>query len=267
MKKHRNRKEGLVMSLGHKLDREREEGLKRQLDACTDSLGELEELQDVKKALDSVKEEIDRAALSVDWEALADQVTEAAFRIEAAPGRRPSWGRFLVLKFRPRLRPFYAGVAAGILIGILGAYLVLKPGLSSPGRGERLFASKEFVEKVELEMARRETLDYLERSQYVLLDFVQVPAREARLGQGTYATAQAKDLLSKKRYLDSQLDKFQMAKAKQICDQIEVLFYELSQMSSGLSEVELQRIQKLIQERQLLLKINLVKKELQKSEV
>jgi hypothetical protein len=38
-------------------------------------------------------------------------------------------------------------------------------------------------------------------------------------------------------------------------------------MSSGLSEVELQRIQKLIQERQLLLKINLVKKELQKSEV
>ena len=58
-----------------------------------------------------------------------------------------------------------------------------------------------------------------------------------------------------------------MAKAKQICDQIEMLFYELSQMSGGLSELELQRIQKLIQERQLLLKINLVKKELQKSEV
>jgi hypothetical protein len=255
------------MSLGRKSDRESEERLKRQLDACTDSLGELEELRDVKKAVDSVKEEIDRVSSSIDWETLADQVTEAAFRTEAAPGRRPRWGRFLALKFRPRLRPFYAGVAAGILIGILGAYLVLKPGLSSPGRGEKLFASKEFVEKVELEMARRQTLDYLEKSQYVLLDFVQVPAREARLEQGAYATAQAQDLLSKKRYLNSQLDKFQMAKAKQICDQIEVLFYELTQMSGGLSEGELRRIQQLIRERQLLLKINLVKKELQKSEV
>jgi hypothetical protein len=267
MKKRLNRKKGWVMSLGHKLDRKTEERLKRQLDACTDSLGELEELRDIKKSVDSVKEEIDRAALSVDWEALADQVTEAAYRNEAAPGRRPKWSRFLVLKFRPRLRPFYAGVAAGILIGILGAYLVLKPGLSRTARGEKLFASKEFVEKVELEMARRETLDYLEKSQYVLLDFVQVPAREAGLKQGTNATVQAKDLLSKKKYLDSQLDKFQMAKAKQICDQIEVLFYELSQMSSGLSEIELRRIQNLIRERQLLLKINLVKKELQKSEV
>jgi hypothetical protein len=58
-----------------------------------------------------------------------------------------------------------------------------------------------------------------------------------------------------------------MAKAKEICDQIEFLFYELTQMSEYLSPEDLRRIQNLIEERQLMLKIKLVKKELKKSEV
>ncbi len=58
-----------------------------------------------------------------------------------------------------------------------------------------------------------------------------------------------------------------MAKARAICDQIELLFLELTQMSSELSEVEIERIRSFIEERQLLLKINLVEKELEQSEV
>ena len=54
-----------------------------------------------------------------------------------------------------------------------------------------------------------------------------------------------------------------MAKAKAICDQIEMLFLELSQISDELPAAELHRIRGFVEERQLLLKINLVKKELQ----
>jgi hypothetical protein len=54
-----------------------------------------------------------------------------------------------------------------------------------------------------------------------------------------------------------------MAKAKAICDQIEMLFLELAQVGDDLPAAELQRIQGFVEERQLLLKINLVKKELQ----
>jgi len=75
--------------------------------------------------------------------------------------------------------------------------------------------------------------------------------------------AQARELLSKKKYLNRELDKFQMAKAKAVCDQIEMLFLELAQISGNLPEAELAKIRDLVEERQLFLKINLVKKELQ----
>jgi hypothetical protein len=233
--------------------------VKKQLD--------LEGLEIVMKTVDSVKEEIDRVSSSIDWEAQADRVAEAAFRKAGAASRKPRRAGLFARVFPLKWRPVYGGLAAGIMIGFLGAYLVLKPGLMKPGREEKLFASREFIEKVELEMTRRETLDYLEKSQYVLLDFVRTPAGEARMEPLSPVRTQAKDLLTKKKYLNSELDKFQMAKARQICDQIEMLFYELSQIDSRLSTAELQRIQKLIQERQLLLKIKLVKKELEKSEV
>jgi ribosomal protein S13 len=58
-----------------------------------------------------------------------------------------------------------------------------------------------------------------------------------------------------------------MAKAKAICDQIEYLFYELTQISVQLSEEEISKIQKIIEERNLLLKIKLLKRELEQSEV
>jgi hypothetical protein len=58
-----------------------------------------------------------------------------------------------------------------------------------------------------------------------------------------------------------------MAKAKEICDQIEFLFFELTQVSGQLSEGDLQNIQNLIEEKQLLLKIKLLKKDLEEREV
>ena len=54
-----------------------------------------------------------------------------------------------------------------------------------------------------------------------------------------------------------------MSKAKAICDQIELLFRELAQVSDELPAAELGRLRGFVEERQLLLKINLVKKELQ----
>ena len=131
-----------------------------------------------------------------------------------------------------------------------------------------LTVSHEFLESVELEMARRGTIDYLQRSQYLLLDFIQSPVEHsAAFWQSAEATQRAKDLLSQKRYINPQLDKFRMAKAKAICDQIELLFYELMQIHEDLPVEELQRIQRLIEDKQLLLKIKLVQRDLEKSEV
>ncbi len=208
----------------------------------------------------AVREEIRRSAASVDWEALpgliADRAMASAAR-DARPAPRPS-GWLAAFRMKPAL----AGLAGGLVIGALGMYLALKaPGIRDGGDGA-YFASGEFLDRAELEMARRNTVDYLEKSQYMLLDFFE-SAGGGQVVPAALRSERARDLLQKKKYLNAQLDRFQMSKAKAICDQIETLFLELSQVDGELAAAELGRIRGFVEERQLLLKINLVKKELQ----
>ncbi len=112
-------------------------------------------------------------------------------------------------------------------------YLALRRPGSGPAAERPFYASREFLDRAELEMARRETVDYLERSQYVLLDVLGSAASPDKAVRDQSA-AEARELLSKKKYLNGQLDKFQMAKAKALCDQIERLFLELAQVGDGL---------------------------------
>jgi hypothetical protein len=123
------------------------------------------------------------------------------------------------------------------------------------------------LDRADIEIARRETVDYLEKSQYVLFELAQPSGDNEAFRLSDAAARRARELLSKKKFLNPQLEKIQMAKAKDICDQIEMLFYELSQVSESLSDEQRREIQGLIEEKNLLLKIKLLKKELQESEV
>ncbi len=58
-----------------------------------------------------------------------------------------------------------------------------------------------------------------------------------------------------------------MAKARNLCDQIERMFVELSLISEEISAEEAARIQRYIEEKNLLLRIKLLRGELAGSEV
>ncbi|MBP1660587.1 MAG: hypothetical protein H6P95_1779 [Candidatus Aminicenantes bacterium] len=223
---------------------------------------EAEALERLLKETEAVRTEIRRAAASVDWEALPGLIADRAMAedIRAAikgPAPRPlAWLAWF------RMKPALAGLAAGLVVGAAAMYLALRAPDGRADRDDGYYASGEFLDRAELEMARRNTVDYLEKSQYVLLDVFE----SAGDGPGAAAalrSERARDLLQKKKYLNAQLERFQMAKAKAICDQIEMLFLELAQIDSELPAAELGRIRGFVEERQLLLKINLVKKELQ----
>ena len=210
----------------------------------------------------AVRDEIRRAAEAVDWEALPALIADRVLVQERTAAGRARPRPFL---FRPaafRLRPALAGLAAGLVLGAAAMTLVLKtPGPRRAGAGA-YYASGEFLDRAELEMARRGAVDYLEKSQYVLLDVFESD-QVGPVVPAALRMARARDLLQKKKYLNGQLERFQMAKAKAICDQIEALFLELSQIDEDMTAAELGKIRGLVEERQLLLKINLVKKELQ----
>jgi hypothetical protein len=243
-----------------------EEGRRRamdeHLDKCPECRAEAEAVERLLKETEAVRAEIRQAASAVDWEALPARIADLA--LAGVPRRRPapsagsprSWGLFL------QLRPALAGVLGGLIVGAAAMYFVLKAPGGRPDAESAYHASREFLDRAELEMARRSTLDYLEKSQYMLLDAFG-SGEEGPVVPAAVRSEQARDLLQRKKYLNDQLDRFQMAKAKAICDQIEVLFQELTQISEELSAAELARIKHLVEERQILLKINLVKKELQ----
>lgn len=235
--------------------------MSEHLETCLECRAEIEEINRVLDKAAAVKSEIREAVASVNWQALpgmiADRVLAGAREPEKAP--RAGWLRTWALSLW--MRPVLAGLAAGLVVGATAMYFALKTPGPRPGGDAAYYASGEFLDRAELEMARRNTLDYLEKSQYVLLDVFESAGEGA--SPAAFSSEQARDLLSKKKYLNAQLERFQMSKAKAICDQIEMLFLELSQISEELPAAELRKIRGLVEERQLLLKINLVKKELE----
>jgi hypothetical protein len=242
--------------------------LESHIKTCSDCREELDHLQRVLEGADAFQGEVKRAMGAVNWDALPDRIADIVLTKVPSSVIKDRPMRFWSFLLQPKFRPVYAALFIGILIGVMFTIVIFRSPQSSRLAEQDLIVSERVLETMDIEVARRETLDYLDKSQYLLLDFIQAPPEDStRFWQSDFASSKARSLLSRKKYLNQQLDKYQMAKAKAICDQIEFLFFELTQISDELSMAELERIQNLIQERQLLLKIRLVKKELEKSEV
>lgn len=226
-------------------------------DTCPACRAEADAYDKLVRETEAVKAEIRRAAGTVDWDALPALIADrAAAELPKPAARRWTWFASF------RLTPVLAGAAAGLVVGAVVTYLALRAPGPRPDRDLGYFASGEFLDRAELEQARRNTVDYLEKSQYMLLDMFD-PAEQGPAVPPALRAERARDLVQKKRYLNAQLERYPMAKAKAICDQIELLFRELAQVSDELPAAELGRLRGFVEERQLLLKINLVKKELQ----
>lgn len=245
---------------------------KKQVEAhlktCQKCKVELLELKEVYEVADSLNADMEKAFVSVDWENLPTRIADGVFDKEPSRERQPRRAGLWPFLFQPRFRLAYAGLLLGIIVGAVVTFLIFRSPPLQVAEDRKIIVPQGFYDMMELEMARRDTIDYLDRSEFLLLDFVQSsPEKSVEFWQSDYASQRAMDLLSKKKFIDPQLDTIKLAKAKAICDQIELLFFELMQISDELSAEELKKIQRFIQERQLLLKIKLVRKELQKSEV
>ncbi|HOI44038.1 MAG TPA: zf-HC2 domain-containing protein [Candidatus Aminicenantes bacterium] len=263
----RRTRKNLAAYLSGELDGPHAARVAGHLDGCESCRRELAGWKDVFEKADAVRAGIGETMKSVDWEGLSARIAGRAPDQAEKPVRESRPAGILGRLFRPNLGLVYAGIGLGILIGSAATYLVLqKPSLARL-EGRSYSASAEYLDRVELAMARRDALDYLDKSRYIILDFIQSSPGEPGSAQAVLNSGMARDLLARKKYLNPQLDKRQMAKAKAICDQIEMLFFELVQISGDLPEAELRRIQRFIEDRQLLLKINLLKEELEQSEV
>ena len=260
----RIRPEEWIEFLGHELDADREAVMRTHLKACPPCRDEVERLRALFTEAEALGEETRAAMAGVDWDALPSRIA-ARLPVRDREGLRSATG-WRAPFFSPRFRPALAGLLAGVVLGGAAVFFALREP-SAPGRVEDYFASGEFLDRVELEMARRQTLDYLDKSNYLILDVLDGPSGSGAAAAGGEASREARDLMARKKYLDPQLDKHRMAKAKDLCDQIELLVFELSQLSPEVGAAEVERIRGMVRDGQILMKIRLVKKELERSEV
>ena len=233
---------------------------------CPDCQKQWEDAEKIIRGAGALKEDIQSAMKTMDWDALSERIADAALA-----RRKESPSRDRVLKVRPRpfgWNPAFAYALGGLLVGASVMYFALRAPKAGPSADSEIYASGEFIDRAEMSVAKRETLDYLSKSRALLVDFVQAPPEQAgRIIRGEAAAGRTSDLLSKKRFMNAHLDDASMAKARGICDQIERLFVELSQISGELSAAEAARIQKFVEDKNLLLRIKLLQGELAESEV
>jgi Putative zinc-finger len=249
---------------GEMSDRDRED-IRHHIEICPACADEARAIEKILKGADSLGQGMKEALASVDWDVQAEKIVSAVW--EQSPPAQSEPRRERLWLFGPRFKPVLASLLLGILVGAAAMFVTYRSGAFRKPPAETFFASSEFLGRVDQEMARRETLDYLEKSQYVLLELAQTQTESGDCRLTEAAARETRELLSKKKYLNPQLEKARMAKAKAICDQIEMLFYELAQVSENLTPVQCRGIQNLIEEKNILLKIKLLKKELQESEV
>jgi len=257
-------KKNWVAYLSDQLEPVRSKEMEQHLKQCSACQREVEEINKLFSMTADFKAELNEVRQAVDWERLPVVITDRAWKTEEGKKKKPvfSWPD------RWKWQPLIAGLIFGLLLGAFFTYLIVKPQKSAflaARQNSKVSVPADFVERVDLALARRETIDYLDRSQYLILELLQT--RKPDEVSTILTRDKVQKLLTEKKYLNDQLDQVKLLKAKAICDQIELLFLELTQLSPELTGAELQKIREMIGERQLLLKINLVKKELQQSEV
>ena len=237
---------------------------RKHVESCAVCREEAARLRRILNRADHERAEIQKEMDSIDWAALPEKIADRAFRESAAAVRRR--GRVEFPQWVP-VRPVFAALVLGLVLGAAGMYLAVKrPAPDLSVRGD-YYASPGFIDRIEQTLARREAIDYLERSQGLLLDFLQA-ADAGGPERGLWpAPDRVRELLGQKKYLNAHFENPRMAQAKAVCDQIELLFMELFRLSEDLTDDETARIRSFIEDRQLLLNIRLAKRELQKSEV
>lgn len=260
----RRGKRDLMVFMGGEMSERDREDIRRHVASCAACADEVRALEKLRDGVDSLGRDLQTALAAIDWDVQAEKITAAVWDGKARPARGPARERAWAQAFR--FRPALAGLLLGILVGAAAMFMVTRPGQLKKPEAQAYFASNEFLGRVDQEIARRDTLDYLEKSQYVLLELSQTQAEGGDCRLSEAAARETRQLLAKKKYLNPQLEKARMLKAKEICDQIELLFYELAQVSEGLTPAQCRGIQSLIEERNILLKIKLLRKELQESE-
>ena len=192
---------------------------------------------------------------AVDWEAVSKQVVARAVGTGNAVRMTPQRRIFAFM-------PLAAAAAVLAVIG-LAVFFRLQPRREVlPGlEDERADAAT--VSRLQSGLAREEAITYLEQSQLMFTDLLKdCSGQEVASWEIRLYSRKAKELLLKKKYVQQNLPPVEWLRVRQVSERIDWLNYEILQLEDRQLCGQIHRLQRVLEEEKLLLKIRLLERDL-----
>ena len=218
----------------------------------------------------------------VDWDGFA-RATVARARaaaISGIAGRRPdappAWPARPLLALVPASAR-WAALAAAVLVAALlfygwpqprdaGTARVRPSPVAGAGDGPSAESVRESAEMIASRLARRGATRYLTDSRVLLLNLVQAPAR-CRRADGefdiTFEKEKSRELLRRKNLHEGNLDALRDRRLADLVGQLESLLIEVASLQDCASARQLHELREQIERRQILLRIDLMTREME----
>jgi len=192
---------------------------------------------------------------TIDWDAVSERIVR---RIDLAD-------KTVSLPSRPRIFSFapLATAAVSLLVIGLGIFFWSRPRLELiPLADEPRFSSAD-ASRLQSGLAREEMISYLQQSQTMLTDLLKdCPSEEMAAWEIRLYSQKAKELLLQKKYFQQNLPALEWLKVRNVSERIDWLNYEILQLDDRQLCSQISRLQRIMENERLLLKIRLLERDL-----
>lgn len=192
---------------------------------------------------------------AIDWAAVSGRIMK---KINGADA---------VLKMPPRRRifSFVPLAASAALLLVLGAGIFFltraRPEIIPWSDGGMV--SPTTVSRLQSGLAREEVISYLQQSQLMLTDLLKdCASEEVAPWEIRLYSRKAKELLLKKKYFQQNLPAVEWLKVRNVSERIDWLNYEILQLEDRQLCSQINRLQRIMENEKLLLKIRLLERDL-----
>jgi hypothetical protein len=251
----------LVAYVSEELESSENEFIEKHLEKCSGCKKEFDSISIFVNETELLKEQNENIIREIDWRKnrLLEQNKFSLYH--------PSRNKF---RFFPAVswKALVPVLVSVFVFGILAGYFLFNPKVDDNPVSFNLANQNQSVDRIRTTLARKEILEYFRQIQLLLLDVVkQCDYGSAPVLTGELDRVQVRQLLVKNRYLSQDMNEPQLMSTRSILKNIELLLYEILTITEKNSCRDIRRLQNIIQQERILLKIRLIEKDLSAYEV
>ncbi len=251
------------------LDDDAAQACRRHVSTCPVCAAELRLLDAVAGSLRS-DEAFPREG-EVDWAQFARVTVGRAMagiapRPHAAPPAR--WLDRFASAFTLPAVPAWSAAAALVAVTVLGfvSYQYL-PRTTGPAAVQTasVFVAEDGLDNLTVNLARQNTAKYINETRAVLVTLLDVNIEcDTDKVDITAERAKATELLRRQRLIATELHRYPLARAEDVCNDLERLLLEISSLGDCTKDEEIKTLRDVVEKRQILVRMELLSQELAK---